>query len=279
MKTCIVTGASSGIGKETAVALAQSGAHVAIVCRTREKGERTVTEIRQRGRNPAVALFVADLASPRAVRGLAAGLDDALPRVDVLVNNAGLTLRERVLTPEGLETTFAVNHLAYFLLTRLLEPKLVASAPSRVVNVASDAHRWGTLRFDDLMGAKAYDGWKAYAQSKLANIVFTYELARRLAGTGVTANCLHPGLVATGFANAGPTTIRVLSRLARPFLRSPARGAATSIYLASSPEVAGVSGRYFVGQRESRSSKASYDEAVAGRLWRVSEELTEAYAR
>jgi NAD(P)-dependent dehydrogenase (short-subunit alcohol dehydrogenase family) len=275
MKTCIVTGASSGIGKETALALAQSGAHVAVVCRTREKGERAVTEIRQRGRNPAVSLFVADLASPRAVRGLAADLDAALPRVDVLVNNAGLTLRERVLTPEGLETTFAVNHLAYFLLTRLLEPKLVASAPSRIISVASEAHRWGTLRFDDLMGARAYDGWKAYTQSKLANIVFTYELARRLAGTGVTANCLHPGLVATGFANAGPITIRVLSRLARPFLRGPARGAGTSIYLASSPEVAGVSGRYFVGRRERRSSRASYDEAVAARLWRVSEELTE----
>ena len=279
MNTCIVTGASSGIGKETAVALARSGAHVAIVCRTRESGERTVTEIRHRGRNPAVSLFVADLASQRAVRGLASEFGDALPRVDVLVNNAGLTLRERVLTPEGLETTFAVNHLAYFLLTHLLEPKLVASAPSRVVNVASNAHRWGTLRFDDLMGAKAYDGWKAYAQSKLANIVFTYELARRLEGTGVTANCLHPGFVATGFANAGPVTIRFLSRLGRRFLSSPAKGAVTSIYLASSPEVEGVSGKYFVGRRESRSSKASYDEAVAGRLWQVSEELTEAHVR
>ncbi|MEX2222007.1 MAG: SDR family oxidoreductase [Candidatus Rokuibacteriota bacterium] len=274
-----MTGASSGIGKETAIALAQAGAHVAVVCRTREKGERTVAEIRQRGPGSAVSLFVADLASLGAVRTLAAEVDDAFPRVDVLVNNAGLTLRERVVTEEGLETTFAVNHLAYFLLTRLLEPKLVASAPSRVVNVASDAHRWGTLRFDDLMGARAYDGFKAYAQSKLANIVFTYELARRLAGTGVTANCLHPGLVASGFANAGPTTIRVLSRVARPFLRSPAKGAATSIHLASSPELTGVSGRYFVNQRERRSSKASYDEAVAARLWRVSDELTKAYAR
>jgi NAD(P)-dependent dehydrogenase (short-subunit alcohol dehydrogenase family) len=279
VKTCIVTGASSGIGKETAVALAEAGAHVAVVCRTREKGERTVAEIRRRSRSPAVSLFVGDLASLRTVRALAAEIDDALPRVDVLVNNAGLTLRERVVTEEGLETTFAVNHLAHFLLTRLLEPKLVASAPSRVVNVASDAHRWGALRFDDLMGTRAYDGWRAYAQSKLANIVFTYELARRLAGTGVTANCLHPGLVATGFANAGPTTIRILSRVARPFLRSPSKGAATSIYLASSPELVGVSGKYFAGRRERRSSRASYDEGVAARLWRVSEELTEAYAR
>ncbi|HSE04819.1 MAG TPA: SDR family oxidoreductase [Methylomirabilota bacterium] len=279
MKTCIVTGASSGIGKETAVALAQAGAHVAVVCRTREKGERTVAEIKRRGPSSAVSLFVADLASLRAVRTLAAQIDDALPRVDVLVNNAGLTLRERVVTEEGLETTFVVNHLAHFLLTRLLEPKLVASAPSRVVNVASDAHRWGRLRFDDLMGTRAYDGWTAYAQSKLANIVFTYELARRLAGTGVTANCLHPGLVATGFANAGPTMIRILSRVARPFLRSAGKGAVTSIHLASAPELTGVSGRYFAGRRERRSSKASYDEATAARLWRVSEELTEAYAR
>jgi NAD(P)-dependent dehydrogenase (short-subunit alcohol dehydrogenase family) len=279
MKTCIVTGASSGIGKETAVALAQAGAHVAVVCRTREKGERTIAEIGRRSQSSAVSLFVADLASLRAVRDLAVQIDDALPRVDVLVNNAGLALRERVATAEGLETTFVVNHLAHFLLTRLLEPKLVASAPSRVVNVASDAHRWGRLRFDDLMGTRAYDGWTAYAQSKLANVAFTYELARRLAGTGVTANCLHPGLVATGFANAGPTTIRILSRVARPFLRSPGTGAATSIYLASAPELTGVSGRYFASRRERRSSKASYDEAIAARLWRVSEELIEAYAR
>ena len=276
-KTCIVTGASSGIGKETAIALAAAGARVAVVCRTREKGERALAEIGRRAPGAAVSLFVADLGSLRAVRGLAAELTAALPRIDVLVNNAGLTLRERVVTAEGLETTFAVNHLAYFLLTRLLWPRLVASAPSRVVNVASDAHRLGTLRFDDLMGARGYDGWRAYAQSKLANIVFTYELARRLDGTGVTANCLHPGVVSTGFANAGPTVIRVLSRIGRPFMRSPARGAETSIYLASSPAVAGVSGRYFVDQRERRSSRRSYDPPAATRLWQVSEELTADY--
>lgn len=271
---CVVTGASSGIGRETALALARDGATVALVCRTRERGERALAEVTRRSGSGAVSLFVADLASPRAIRAVAAELDRALPRVNVLVNNAGLTLRERVVTAEGLETTFAVNHLGYFLLTRLLEPKLRASAPARVVNVASEAHRWGTLRFDDLMGARGYDGWKAYAQSKLANIVFTYELARRLEGTGVTANCLHPGLVATAFASDGPTTIRVLARLARPFLRSAARGASTSVYLASSPEVGGVSGRYFSGRRARRSSKASYDRAAAARLWEVSEALT-----
>jgi NAD(P)-dependent dehydrogenase (short-subunit alcohol dehydrogenase family) len=185
-------------------------------------------------------------------------------------------MAERVLTEDGLETTFAVNHIAYFLLTRLLLPKLQASAPARVVNVASRAHQSATLRFDDLMGARVYDGWRAYGQSKLANIVFTYELARRLAGTGVTANCLHPGVVASNFGSAGPVMIRLGVKLGRPFMKSSARGAATSIYLASSPEVDDVSGEYFVNRRPARSNDESYDAAVAARLWTVSEELTAA---
>lgn len=270
---CVVTGATSGIGKETAVALAKAGATVATVCRTRERGDVAVAEIRRRSGNDAVSLFVADLSSRRAVRAVAAELAAALPRIDVLVNNAGLALRDYIRTEDGFETTFAVNHLAYFLLTRLLQPTLEASAPARVVNVSSEAHRWGAIRFDDLMGERTYDGWKAYAQSKLANVLFTYELARRLEGTGVTANCLHPGLVGTDFAKAGPTTIRILSRLARPFLRSPAKGAATSVYLASAPGVATVSGQYFANRRARRSSKASYDRAVAAKLWGVSERL------
>jgi retinol dehydrogenase 14 len=274
-KTCIVTGTSSGIGKETAVALARAGANVAIVCRTRDKGERALAEIRQRSGGD-VALFVADFGSQRAVRALAVRLATTLPRIDVLVNNAGLILDERVLTEDGLETTFAVNHIGYFLLARLLEPKLVASAPARVVNVASRTHRSGTIRFDDLMGARRYDGWKAYTQSKLANVVFTYELARRLAGSGVTVNCLHPGVVASNFGHAGPLRIRLGVWIGRPFMKSPARGAETSIYLASSPEVEGVSGKYFVNRRAVRSSDESYDSAVAVRLWKVSEELTAA---
>ena len=271
---CVVTGATSGIGKETAVALARAGATVAVVCRTRERGERAREEIARRSASDAVTLFVADLSSRRAVRTVAAELRVALPRIDVLVNNAGLALRDRIPTEDGLETTFAVNHLAPFLLTRLLEPTLVASAPARVVTVSSEAHRWGTMRFDDLMGARRYDGWKAYAQSKLANVLFTYELARRLEGTGVTANCLHPGLVGTAFASRGPITIRILSRLARPFLRSPASGAVTSVYLASSREVARVTGGYFAGRRARRSSRESYDRAVAAQLWQASEQLT-----
>ncbi len=270
---CVVTGATSGIGKETAVALAKGGATVAVVCRTRDRGEAALAEIRRRAGHDAVSLFVADLSSQRAIRTVAAELQAALPRIDVLVNNAGLALRDRLVTEDGFENTFAVNHLAYFLLTRLLQPTLLASAPARVVNVSSEAHRWGAIRFDDLMGEAAYDGWKAYAQSKLANVLFTYELARRLDGTGVTANCLHPGLVGTAFASRGPSLIRILSRLARPLLRSPASGAATSVYLASAPEVATVTGQYFAGRRARRSSPASYDRALAARLWGVSERL------
>lgn len=273
-KTCVVTGASSGIGLETAVALARAGARVAAVCRLPEKGARAVADIRRRSGSGDVMLFVADLSSQRAVRGLAAQLVAGLSRVDVLVNNAGVIVRERVLTEDGVETTFAVNHLAYFLLTRLLEPLLVASAPARVVNVASRAHNSGRLRLDDLMGGRDYDGWQAYCQSKLANVVFTYELARRLEGTGVTANCLHPGLIGTNLGHAGPSWIRYGLRIARPFLPSPAKGAATSIHLASSPEVESVSGKYFADRGERRSSDASYDPAVAARLWKVSEELT-----
>lgn len=270
---CVVTGATSGIGKETAVALAKGGATVALVCRTRDRGEAALAEIRRRAGHDAVSLFVADLSSQRAIRAVATELQAALPRIDVLVNNAGLALRDRLLTEDGFENTFAVNHLAYFLLTRLLQPTLLASAPARVVNVSSEAHRWGSIHFDDLMGEAAYDGWKAYAQSKLANVLFTYELARRLDGTGVTANCLHPGLVGTAFASRGPALIRILSRLARPLLRSPANGAATSVYLASAPDVARVTGQYFAGRRARRSSQASYDRALAARLWGVSERL------
>jgi NAD(P)-dependent dehydrogenase (short-subunit alcohol dehydrogenase family) len=273
-KACVVTGASSGIGLEAAVALAAAGARVAVVCRTSEKGEQVVSEIRRRRPSADVLPFAADLSSQRAVRAVAAQLASALPRIHVLVNNAGLMLRERALTEDGIETTFAVNHLAYFLLARLLEPALVAAAPSRVVNVSSRAHLSGTLRFDDLMGSREYDGWQAYAQSKLANVVFTYELSRRLAGTGVTANCLHPGVVGTNIGHAGPTWIRYGIKLVRPFLLSPKRGAATTIYLASAADVEGVSGKYFVDRREERTSDESYDRAAAARLWKVSEELT-----
>ncbi len=273
-KTCVITGANSGIGKETAFALAEAGATLALVCRDADKGRQAVDEVKRRASGAPVTLYVSDLSSQRQIRDLAARLDADLDRIDILVNNAGLIMGERVLTEDGIETTFAVNHLAYFLLTHLLLPKLGASASARIVNVASDAHKSGTIDFDDIGGEKSYAGWKAYGQSKLANVLFTYELARRLGDAKVTANCLHPGVVGTNFANAGPFFIRFFFGLAKPFLISPKKGAATSIYLASSPDVEGVTGKYFSNRRATRSNAESYDTAVAERLWELSERLT-----
>lgn len=275
-KVCIITGGNSGIGKEAAIELARLGAHVAIVARDEKRGEAAVDRIRRTAASSSVSLLLADLSSQAEVRRLAKVIDETFPRVDVLLNNAGLTLGERRVTVDGIETTFAVNHLAYFLLTNLLLHKLVESAPSRIVNVSSDAHRSGTIDFDDLQYERDYSGWRAYAQSKLANVLFTYELARRLEGTGVTANCLHPGVVATNFANEGGFFMKTVFRLFAPFLTTPAKGARTSIYLASSPEVEGVSGQYFVKSRPVPSSAESRDREVAQRLWEVSEQLVAA---
>lgn len=272
-KLCVITGGNSGIGREAAIELARMGMRVAIVSRDRGRGEAALAEIRRRAATDSATLYVADLSSQTEIRRLAAELS-ALPRIDVLVNNAGLILGTRRLTTDGIETTFAVNHLGYFLLTALLLDTLRASAPARVVSVASEAHRSGRIDFDDLQGERSYAGWRAYAQSKLANILFTYELARRLEGSGVTANCLHPGVIASNFGASGSLPVRVFFKLFGPLLTSPAKGAATSVHLAASPEVDGVSGAYFVAKRPARSSPASYDEATAARLWEVSERLT-----
>jgi NAD(P)-dependent dehydrogenase (short-subunit alcohol dehydrogenase family) len=272
-KCCVVTGGNSGIGLETAVALAELGARVAIVSRDRQKGERAVDEIRRRASSTTVELLVADLSRQRNIRALADEILAAFPRLDVLVNNAGLIVGERTVTDDGLELTFAVNHIGYFLLTQFLEERLVESAPARVVNVASDAHRSGTIAFDDLQGERGYSSWRAYAQSKLANILFTKQLAKRLAGRGVTANCLHPGVVSTNFGRSGGLFVRAFFGLASPFLTTPARGADTSVYLASSPEVAEVTGGYFVRRRLVSPSAEARDPGVAKRLWDVSEAL------
>jgi NAD(P)-dependent dehydrogenase (short-subunit alcohol dehydrogenase family) len=218
--------------------------------------------------------MLADLSSQEQIRRLADDFKAAYPRLDVLINNAGVFRSERITTADGIEMTFAVNHLAYFLLTNLLLDVLKASAPSRIVNVSSGAQSNGTIDFDDLQGEKGYKGTKAYSQSKLANVLFTYELARRLEGTGVTANCLHPGAVRTNFGSGSSGVFGFMVRALRPFIISPEKGAETSIYLASSPEVEGVSGRYFVKKAEARSSDVSYDERLARRLWKVSAELT-----
>jgi retinol dehydrogenase 14 len=269
-KVCLVTGSNSGIGKETALGLARLGATVVMVCRDQDKGAAAQAEIRAQSGNPSVDLLIADLAAQQSIRQLARQVTERYQQLHVLVNNAGISPSQRALTVDGIETTFAVNHLAPFLLTNLLLERLQASAPARIVTVASTAQ--SAIRFDDLQGEKRFSMMEAYGQSKLANILFTYELARRLEGTGVTANCLHPGVVSTNLARDFNPLFRMLARL---LFTSPAKGAQTTIYLASSPEVEGASGKFFTKKRAARSSPASYDPASAQRLWQISEQLTQ----
>jgi NAD(P)-dependent dehydrogenase (short-subunit alcohol dehydrogenase family) len=273
-KVCLITGATSGIGKATAMGLASMGASVVMVGRDRDRGEAALADIKEKSANASVDLMLADLSSQEEIRRLAHEIREAYPRLDVLINNAGVIRSERITTADGIETTFAVNHLAYSLLTNLLLDVLKASAPSRIVNVASGEQRNGTIDFDDLQGEKGYKGAKAYSQSKLATVLFTYELARRLEGTGVTANCLHPGVVGTNLGSGVSGAFGFVVRALTPLMKSPEKGAETSIYLASSPEVEGLSGGYFVKKAEARSSDASYDERIARRLWEASAELT-----
>jgi retinol dehydrogenase 14 len=273
-KVCLITGATSGIGKATAMGMAEMGANVVMVGRDRGRGETVMAEIKEGSANPSVDLMLADLSSQEEIHRLADEFKEAYPRLDVLINNAGVIRSERITTADGLETTFAVNHLAYSLLTNLLLDVLKASAPSRIVNVASGEQRTGTIDFDDLQGEKRYTGAKAYSQSKLATVLFTYELARRLEGTGVSANCLHPGVVGTNLGSGVSGVFGFMVRALRPLMKSSEKGAETSIYLASSPEVEGLSGGYFVKKAEARSSDVSYDERIARRLWEVSADLT-----
>jgi NAD(P)-dependent dehydrogenase (short-subunit alcohol dehydrogenase family) len=271
-KTVLITGGTGGIGKATALGLAALGAHVAVTGRDPQRTEDAVREIRATGGGP-VDAFIADLSAQSEVRRVAGEVLGRLPRIDALVNNVGGYWNTRHLTADGLERTFALNHLAPFLLTNLLLDRLKDSAPARVVIVASNAHKLGRIDFDDLQGQRSYSGARAYNQSKLANVLFCYELARRLEGVAVTANALHPGMVRTGFGAEDPAgTQRLFVPLLRPFMKSVARGAVTSIHLTSAPELAKVSGRYFVSSTATRSSPRSYDEAVAARLWQVSAE-------
>jgi NAD(P)-dependent dehydrogenase (short-subunit alcohol dehydrogenase family) len=274
VKICIVTGANSGIGRVTAQALAQQGATVLMVCRNRGKGEAALREIKERSGNGNVVLFPADLASQKEVRSLAEEISARYPKVDVLVNNAGGIHPTRTLTADGFETTFAVNHLAYFLLTNLLLAQLRASPAARIVNVTSQAHRYGRIFFDDLGLEKRFNPMMSYAQSKLANILFTYELARRLRGTMITVNTLHPGGVRTNFGKELTGIAGFVFRHLGFVMRSPQKGAETVIWLATSPDVEGVTGKYFLDKKEIRSSKISYDVDVARRLWQTSAELT-----
>ncbi|MFQ5817975.1 MAG: SDR family oxidoreductase [Terriglobia bacterium] len=273
-RICLITGANSGIGKATALGLAKMGATVVMVCRNQGRGAAALQEIKAQSGNEAVELMLADLSCQAAVRQLAQDFKDRYQQLHVLVNNAGLQLWERSLTVDSIETTFAVNHLAAFLLTNLLLDVLKAGVPSRIVNVSSVVHRWASIDFDNLQGEAGYNSNRAYYQSKLANVYFTYELARRLKGTGVTVNCLEPGMVRTNFARDFRGFFRLMAILYRPFMKSPEKGAEPVLYLACSPEVEGVSGKYFAKKRELRSSKQSYDTAIARRLLEVSEELT-----
>lgn len=268
-KVCVVTGATSGIGKAAAAALARQGARVVLVGRDRGRAQAAAAEIGSGGTPPQVE--IADLASLEQVRELAGRLS-ALDRIDVLVNNAGLVLGKHQVTPDGFEHVFAVNHLAPFLLTNLLLPKL--TAPARVITVSSGAHTAARLDLDDPNSEHGWDSWRSYANSKLANILFTRELARRLEGTGVTANCMHPGVVRTGFGREAQPLLRYGVMIVRPFLLSPERGADTIVYLASSPDVAGQTGGYYIKRRLREPSAAARSEENARRLWEVSENLT-----
>ncbi len=270
-KVCVITGSNAGIGKETALGLARMHATVVMVCRDGLRGSTAQHELKQQSGNDSIELMICDLASQNSIRRLASELKERHDRLDVLINNAGVLLREHSLNEDGIENTFAINHLGYFLLTNSLLEVLKKSTPSRIVNVASTAHKYGKLDIGAWVTGADYSAFNAYANSKLANVLFTYELARRLEGTGVTANCLHPGAVGTNLFRGLPGFLEALIKLVT--LR-PERGARTSIYLASSPDVEGVTGMYFAKRKEQRSSPESHDHNAARRLWEVSEELT-----
>jgi len=272
-KTCMITGATSGIGRASALELGKMGAKLILVCRNRERGEELVREI-QRAGNSEVELMIADLESQAQIRKVAADFLATKKPLHVLMNNAGIFNMKRKTTGDGLEEVFAVNHLAYFMLTLLLLDRIKESAPERIINIASDLHQRAKVKFDDLGGERSYGGMSSYGQSKLANVLFTYELARRLAGTGVTVNCVHPGAVATNLASNNGGLVSAAWKLVGTFMKSPESGASTQIYLASSPEVEGVTGKYFIDSKEARSSAESHDANIARRLWDVSAQMT-----
>lgn len=273
-KTCLVTGATCGIGKEIALGLAGMGAAVVIAGRSKERCEAALQEIRTKAGGD-VSYLVADLSSQASVRQLAKDYAAAHSRLDVLVNNAGVFLAKRGTTVDGIEYTFAVNHLAPFLLTNLLIDIIKASSPARIITTSSVAHRGTRIDLDDIQfEKKSYSGIRAYSQSKLANILFTKELARRLEGTGVTANCFHPGAVRTSLVRDNPWYYRLIWTAGGPFFLSAEKGADTGVYLASSPDVEGITGEYFVKRRQEEPSVEASDMEAAAKLWGLSEKLT-----
>jgi retinol dehydrogenase 14 len=268
-RTWIVTGASSGIGKATALGLARLGGNLVLACRDAGRGEAARSEIVQESKNSKVSLMIVDLASQASIVSFAEQFTQDYRRLDALVNNAGIYTAERRTTPDGLEETFAVNYLGGFLLSHLLLDLLLATAPSRIVNVSSSAHEGATIDFDDLQGEQKYRGYRAYGQSKLAQVLFTIEFARRLAGTGVTVNACHPGVIKTNLGAEANAAFRV----ARMFFKSPAKGAETPVFLAASPTVSTLTGQYFADRRVKPPSKAAQDPYTAKRLYEVSLKL------
>jgi len=272
-KICLITGGNSGIGKATALGLAKMGATVVIVSRNKEKGETAMTDIIAKSGNKNVELIQADMSSQDSIHKLAEEFRARHEKLHLLINNAGVYLTKRSESEDGLESTFAINHLGPFLLTSLLVDILKASAPSRIVNVTSDAHKGAKIDFDDLQGEKRFSGWQAYGQSKLAMILFTHELAKKLEGTGVTVNSAHPGVARTNFAKNNGGLVMLGFRFLGIFFISPESSAKRILYVATSPDLEGVTGKYFTKMHETRSSPESYDDDSARRLWLVSGQL------
>ncbi|ALJ00440.1 SDR family oxidoreductase [Rufibacter tibetensis] len=270
----VITGASSGIGKATAEALANEKAQIIMVCRNEQKGQQAIADIQQKNPEAKLHLYLADLSSMQQVRQLADKLKRNFPVIDVLINNAGLIPGIQQTTVDGWELAWATNHLAPFLLTNLLMDQLIASEQGRIINVTSEAHRLGQIDFDHAGRPQKYSAITAYADSKLANIHFTYELARRTEFTNVTVNCLHPGVVASSFGENSNFFIRNFFRFSRFFMKTPAKGAQTTVYLATSPYVKMISGKYFKDQKPARSSADSNNSHIARRLWDISAEQT-----
>lgn len=274
-KIILITGGNAGMGKATATELAKLGAHVIIMCRNKERGEKALADIRSESGNSCVELMLCDLASQNSIREFVIKFKGKYNRLDVLINNEGVILPKRQETVDGYEMQFGVNHLGHFLLTNLLLDLLKISSPSRIINVASGAHSWRRIYFEDVNLTKGYLTFKAYAQSKLANVLFTYELAEKLKGAGVTVNCLHPGAVATQMGINRETGFGTfITGLLKPFFQTAAKGAETAVYLASSDEVSNVSGQYFNNKKPVKSSKLSYDKEVAKKLWDMSIKMT-----
>lgn len=274
-KVVVITGATSGIGEIAAERLAGMGARIVLVARDKTRGEAVLTRLRSGNKSPAHSIHYGDLSRISEMKRLAAEIAAAEPRIDVLINNAGAIFGSRRITEDNLELTFALNHMAYVVLTLGLRERLFATPPARVVNTASDAHRGSKLDFDDLQSSREYSGIKVYGRSKLCNILFTRELSRRWSGMGVTANCLHPGFVATRFGDGSGGFLSRVMHLAKVFAISPQKGAETLVYLASSPEVAGVTGEYFQKCRPATPSRTARDDEAARRLWVESARLAE----